>query len=131
MSGDSPQRGEVVLVAVGGSAGAMLRYGVEGALPSGLGATLAVNVLGSFALGILFFGNRHGELLSGRAMLVVGTGCISSFTTYSTFVVDVATTAPATAAVYVAGSYALGLGAAFVGGQGGRRLSPLDEGERG
>jgi CrcB protein len=82
-----------------------------------------VNVLGSFALGVLFFGSREGDLVSERAMLVAATGFLSSFTTYSTFVIDTVTATPAVAGVYVVGSYALGFGAALAGGHSGRHLA--------
>jgi len=121
MSGSTPSAVGIGLVATGGFVGALSRYAVEVAIPSALVATLAVNVLGSFALGVLFYGNRGG-LVGERAMLGAATGFISSFTTYSAFVVDTTAVAPTTAGLYVAGSYALGFGAAGLGGYGGRRL---------
>lgn len=111
------------LVAIGGFAGALLRYATETAAPSTLAATLLVNVLGSFTLGVLFYRTRHGGALGERTWLLVATGGVSSFTTYSTFVVDTVLAAPVTAGLYVLASYTLGFAAAAVGGYGGRRLA--------
>ncbi|WP_232686379.1 fluoride efflux transporter CrcB [Halobacterium zhouii] len=74
------------LVGTGGAIGAVLRYGVgefvdvEG-YPAG---TLVVNVLGTFALALLTFANAGAD-----AMLLLGTGVCGSFTTFSSFSVDV------------------------------------------
>jgi len=76
-----------------------------------------VNVLGSFALGVLVTrAARH------RTRLFVGTGMLSSFTTYSTFVGNAVTLGTTAGAAYVAVSYAAGFAAAaaaglFVGGR--------------
>ena len=113
----------IALVATGGFAGALTRYGIDVALPSTLVATLTVNVIGSFVLGLLFFGNRGGDLLGEQATLIGATGFVSSFTTYSTFVVDAVLAAPATAGVYVLASYLLGFGAVLVGRPAGERLA--------
>ena len=52
----------------------------KGPFPYGI---LAVNLLGSFALGVIV-----GASLSGDTRLVLGTGLCGSFTTYSTFACD-------------------------------------------
>lgn len=68
-----------VLVGSGGAAGAVLRYAVSESLPAERfpWATLVVNVVGSFALGLVVF--------AGDAALLVGTGVCGSFTTFSSF----------------------------------------------
>lgn len=123
----------VVLVGVGGVVGSMSRYGVDIAvgglltitgLAGGAGpalggfplGTLAVNVVGSFALGALTptLGNR-------RLRLFLATGLLSSFTTYSAFAVDIATLDPAMAAATVVATYVFGIAAAGVGLSLGRR----------
>ena len=114
MSDHTPPVSTFALVAAGGFAGALSRYAVDLVLLS-LSATLLVNGLGSFVLGLLFYGNRQADVLSGPTMLVAATGFVSSFTTYSTFVVDAVLATPATAGVYVLASYALGFGAVLVG----------------
>jgi fluoride exporter len=78
-----------VLVGLAGAVGAPLRYvvdtlvsaRVEGAFPFG---TLVVNVSGSFGLGLLSgLAIYHG--LPGTAKLIVGTGLVGAYTTFSTF----------------------------------------------
>lgn len=76
----------VQLVGVGGALGAVLRYAVYAAVgdteyPY---ATLVVNILGSFLLGIVTFG-----VFSDETFLLFGVGLCGSFTTYSSFSVDV------------------------------------------
>lgn len=78
-----------VYVGLGGFAGAALRYGVTAATAAlawrGHWATLAVNVLGSLAIGFLapyFESSTH----PGRLFLVVGV--LGGFTTFSSFSLD-------------------------------------------
>ncbi len=97
-----------VLVGTGGAVGAALRYGV-GLVLGPLAGTLAVNVLGSLALGLLVAG---GDRLRPRTRVALSGGVLSSFTTYSTFALDAVTAPPPVAAGYVLASVALGLGAA-------------------
>jgi CrcB protein len=79
----------LMLIAAGGAAGAVLRYGVAGLVhrltdstwPWG---TLAVNVLGCLIIGLC------GALVAGQFMperyrLLVMVGVLGSFTTFSTF----------------------------------------------
>ncbi|MDY6817149.1 MAG: fluoride efflux transporter CrcB [Halobacteriales archaeon] len=70
------------LVGAGGALGALLRYWVTDRLPADRFpvGTLTVNVLGSFALGVLTFLGADSELV-----LFLGTGACGSFTTYSSF----------------------------------------------
>ena len=85
----------VLFVAMGGAIGAVGRYGLMAAVSQIMGAgypygTAIVNVLGSFILGALlesasYWGNLSDEL---RFFLVVGV--LGSFTTFSTFSMDVA-----------------------------------------
>ncbi|MDG5777811.1 fluoride efflux transporter CrcB [Haloarculaceae archaeon H-GB2-1] len=106
----------LVLIGVGGFVGAILRYSVAQALPSSFPlGTLAVNVLGSFALGILLYEARLVGALSAETRLVVGTGFLSSFTTYSTFAVETSRLAPQLAVANVGLNYALGFAAVVLG----------------
>lgn len=111
----------ILLVGIGGFAGANLRYLVELLVPGTLVATAAVNVLGSFALAVIFYETQFAGRLSKPTRHVLATGFLSSFTTYSTFVVDAVTAEPRVAVIYVAGSYALG----FLGVLAGRSLAQL------
>ena len=106
------------LVALGGFIGASLRYGVDIIAGDITGvSTLIVNVIGSFTLGLLVT-----QSASQRTQLFVGTGLLSSFTTYSTFASDVVALGTAAGAAYIAASYGFGLLAAVVGFTVGRRL---------
>lgn len=107
----------LVLIAIGGFLGAVLRYAVALALPATVlpWGTLAANVLGSFALGVLLYEAHLAGVLSAETRLVVGTGFLSSFTTYSTFASETATLAPPLAALNVGLNYALGFAAVVCG----------------
>ncbi|WP_227355602.1 fluoride efflux transporter CrcB [Haladaptatus salinisoli] len=106
----------LLLVAVGGFAGAVLRSATSAALPGGFPwGTLAVNVAGSFALGVLLYEARLTDLLAPETRLLVGTGFLSSFTTYSTFAVQTAGLSPPLAAANVAANYVLGILAVLLG----------------
>ncbi|MFC6953440.1 CrcB family protein [Halorubellus litoreus] len=102
------------LVALGGFAGANARYVVDGAFGA-LPATLAVNVLGSALLGFLLYEEAYLGVFSGPMRTAVGTGFLSSLTTYSTFAVQTYQAAPLVAAGNVAANYALGVAGVLVG----------------
>lgn len=77
-------------VALGGALGAMLRYGLSGAVQVASGGTfpvgtLAVNVLGSFILGAFMHLSTGRFLIPLEARLVVTTGFCGGLTTFSTF----------------------------------------------
>lgn len=114
--------GPPLLIAAGAFAGANLRYAVGVSLP-GLAGTLVANVLGSVALGVLLYRGRFVGRLSQEVRLLAGTGLLSSFTTYSTFVLDALGAAPAAALGYVAATYGLGFAGVLVGREVARRLS--------
>ncbi|WP_336036396.1 CrcB family protein [Halobacterium yunchengense] len=106
------------LVGVGGFAGSVLRYAVALVVP-GLGGTLAVNAVGSFALGALVYEAVGSSALGDGARTLLGTGFLSSLTTYSTFAVETASVAPPLMAANVLANYALG----FLGVVAGRALA--------
>jgi CrcB protein len=106
----------LVLIAVGGFTGAVLRHWVALSLPDAFPwGTLAVNVLGSFALGVLLYERHLVDALSVETRLTIGTGFLSSFTTYSTFAVETSALAPRLAVLNIAANYALGLLAVLLG----------------
>lgn len=83
---------EWLLVAATGACGAALRYVVDTVVSDRVAAvfpygTLAVNVSGSFVLGLITgFALDHG--LGATAQLAVGTGLIGAYTTFSTFTLE-------------------------------------------
>lgn len=113
--------GAPLLIATGAFVGANLRHALGAAVP-GVAGTLAANVLGSAALGVLLYEARFGGRLSRESRLLLGTGLLSSFTTYSTFVVEAVTAGPALALGYVVATYALGFAGVLVGREVARRL---------
>jgi CrcB protein len=72
-----------LLVGIGGACGALARHGVGLAL-GGRRATLAVNALGSLALGVV------AVRADGPTAALVGTGFCGAFTTFSSVAVAVA-----------------------------------------
>lgn len=100
----------VALVALGGFAGATSRHAVAVALPTTFPwGTLAVNVVGCFLLGLVVYSIQERGPISERVRLVVSTGFISSFTTYSTFAGETVALESTLAALNVVGNYALGV----------------------
>ena len=114
--------GTVALVAAGGAVGTAARFVLTSAVPSSgfPVATFGINLLGAFALGVLLETlNRHASPRATAARLLLGTGVLGGFTTYSSLAVDTASltiggAAPA-AALYALGTLVLGIGAAALG----------------
>ena len=106
----------LVLVAVGGFAGAVARHALALALPTAFPVgTLVANVTGAFLLGVLLYEQRLVGVVSEETRLVAGTGFLSSFTTYSTFALETVRLAPELALLNVAANYALGFAAVLLG----------------
>lgn len=85
---------EATAVAAGATGGALLRWQLTKASSEhGLSSltTLGINSVGSFILGssLQYFHSVDNKVLSTRHMLLLGTGFCGSFTTFSTFSVDV------------------------------------------
>jgi CrcB protein len=79
-----------LLIAAAGALGTVLRYALGLALAQKLGAafpygTLAVNVIGSFALGCVAGAFSGATWLGTDLRLVLGVGLLGGFTTYSSF----------------------------------------------
>ena len=84
---------QVIAIAVGGAFGSVLRYGLSTWVHTLVGrsfpfGTLAVNVLGCLAMGILFvlLVERMGESAVWRAGLLIGV--LGGFTTFSSFSIE-------------------------------------------
>lgn len=105
----------IALVAIGGFAGSNLRY-FAGLVVPGLAGTLLVNALGSTTLGFVLYERIYGGVLADETRMLVGTGFLSSLTTYSTFAVQTAQAAgPALMVGNVLANYALGFLGVLVG----------------
>jgi CrcB protein len=80
------------VIAVGGAFGSVGRWGVGQALPHGRSefpfSTLAVNVLGSFLLGLLMVFVLEVWPPTRYVRPFVGVGIMGGFTTFSTFMLD-------------------------------------------
>ncbi|HLT20814.1 MAG TPA: fluoride efflux transporter CrcB [Thermomicrobiales bacterium] len=110
---------------MGGAIGAPLRFALtmfinrELSQPSFPAATLAINASGSFVLALVFWASA--ARLGPDARLLIGTGLLGAFTTYSTFSVEtvqlVERSRPLLAAGYVSATVGLCLGAAYLGMQ--------------
>lgn len=76
-----------LLVGLGGALGSMARYGIGLALPSSgfPYATLAVNVIGCFCIGMAMPAAARVEALSPELRLLVVVGFLGGFTTFSAF----------------------------------------------
>ena len=79
----------LALVALGGAAGTLARYGLGLLWADAAGVTLAVNLAGAFVLGALvtLLGSAAARSWPGaraeRLRLLLGTGVLGGFTTYS------------------------------------------------
>ena len=114
----------LALVAAGGCAGTLVRAALERAWPASPGhlpvTTLALNIVGALALGLLL-----GALGDGRPRLrlALGTGVLGGLTTHSTFILEshrLLTSSgdgghPVLGAAYLVGSMVAGLVAAGLG----------------
>lgn len=105
-----------LLVAIAGGAGVLSRYALIQAFgtPAAPWTVVAVNVAGSFAIGLLAGGG-----VSGDARAIAGVGFLGGFTTFSTFSLDVVADLeagrPGRALALVAASVLAGVGAAALG----------------
>ena len=77
-----------LLVALGGAAGSLARFGIAGALNSSRHpwGTVTVNLVGSLALGLLIGVWGLGADAAHRTAITVGL--LGGFTTFSTFALD-------------------------------------------
>jgi len=81
---------QLLAVAAGGAAGAVLRYLMAGAVQRFSGSafpwgTFAVNALGSFLLGFLFVWLIERSTASELVRLALTVGMLGAFTTFSTY----------------------------------------------
>ena len=114
----------VLAVAVGGAIGSVARYLMVGQMTRLLGpsfpwGTLAVNVVGGLAIGILAEAMALKWSVSQETRLFLITGFLGGFTTFSAFSLEVVALAQrgafGPALIYIAASVVLSVGAVFVG----------------
>jgi CrcB protein len=83
-----------ILVGLGGALGSLTRYGAYRLWPTPTGgwpvATFTVNVLGSFAIGLLYMYVAARGVSADNARLFWMTGVLGGFTTYSAFALETA-----------------------------------------
>jgi len=115
---------EILLVAVGGAFGSVLRYyvGVWGVRIAGTGfpwGTLTVNLVGSFVIGVVVEMIVRKFDGSPALRLLLMTGVLGGFTTFSSFALDTVSLfergALGLAITYVAISLVASLAAVFAG----------------
>ena len=92
MDMDANQLRLIALVALGGAAGSVARYGVTGLLTLGdfPWGTFAVNFSGTFLLSVLFFSFLGRGYLSPDVRTFLFIGVFGGYTTFSTFGVETA-----------------------------------------
>lgn len=114
----------VLLVALGGALGSVLRYlvGLASALLLGVGfpwGTLAVNIAGSLAMGLVIGLAASKFQLTNELRVFIATGILGGFTTFSAFSLDFALLYErkdyGLAGLYLAGSVGLSILALFAG----------------
>lgn len=121
----------LVWLAVMGAVGTLCRYGLDGwvlrlcgeRFPLGI---LVVNVLGCFLFGVVYPLAEERLLISGETRLIILTGFMGSFTTFSTFTFQTAEFLRESqwfsAGANIIGQIVLGLVCMFVGLAIGSRL---------
>lgn len=108
-------------VGIGGSIGAISRYLITQITPEPTGfptSILIINIIGAFLLGFFYFYIKQRFKMSEEIGLILGTGIIGSFTTFSTFSLEAVElylySGFAPAAIYVSLTLVGVLGAFFV-----------------
>lgn len=119
-----PMTLNIVMIALGAALGANLRYGLSlwaaqrfgTAFPYG---TLIINVLGSFVIGVVLVLATTRLPLGEPVRLLLVTGLLGGFTTFSSFSFETYTLLTAgswaQAALYTVGSFGLGMVGVFLG----------------
>lgn len=121
---------KLLLVLVGGFCGAIVRYVLAkpllmlaSSLPESRSGfpydILLINLSGAFAIGLLFGAFEYGASLSPDVRLMLGTGFLGAYTTFSSYMVGAAMLIrhgqPLAALLYVCGAMVAGVGLAAAG----------------
>lgn len=114
----------ILQVAVGGAVGAVARHMVALGTTRWLGgdlvvATLAVNIVGSFLMGMAAVAIAHSDIIGYRFSSLVVTGFLGGFTTYSAYALDIwkliDSARVSAAMLYAGGTVLFAVGALLVG----------------
>lgn len=111
----------LLLIGLGGAVGSMLRYAGNLLISTKQFpyATLSVNIIGSFIIGIVFALSIRDEAFSNNWKLFLATGICGGFTTFSAFSLEnmglLQSGKYSMAFIYIALSILLGIGATFFG----------------
>lgn len=120
----------LLVIALGGSIGALARYGLSGwvsrlsgRLPYG---TLVVNVVGSFFIGLILTYSLYSHEIDPHWRVLLVTGFLGAFTTFSALSYETFTLlaggSPGLAALNVAMNLSLGMAAVWLGSMAGKAL---------
>ena len=121
-----------LIVFLGAGIGGALRHGVNRASERWLGpdfpwGTLVVNIAGGVAMGLLAGLLAERSSISPEMRLLLATGVLGGFTTFSAFSLDAVTLWErgqfSTAMAYVAASVLLSIGGLIAGLQAGRAIA--------
>lgn len=110
--------GKWIALALAGSAGTLLRYGLAGYVQRMSGAsfpwgTLAVNIAGCFVAGVLWALFEERWPVSGETRAVVMIGFMGAFTTFSAYILETGELARASEWLYAGGNLMLQNGLGF------------------
>jgi fluoride exporter len=122
-AGPGAQWGTLAVIAVGGAAGALARYGLSTAFPHPPGAfdwaTLGINVSGCALIGALMVAITEVWTAHRLVRPFLAVGVLGGFTTFSTYIVDIQRSldvgAPASALAYLVATLAAALAAIWTG----------------
>ncbi len=115
---------KLLWIGAAGALGAMARYALAGLAQRAGGAsfpwgTLSVNLLGSFVFGVIWSLAEERLLISGEMRLILLTGFVGAFTTFSTLMFETGALLQdsewALAAANLFGQSAAGLACLFLG----------------
>ncbi|WP_286817229.1 fluoride efflux transporter FluC [Desulfobacter sp. UBA2225] len=84
---------KICLLALAGACGTLTRYGLTGVIHRWVGGvfpwgTVVVNVLGCLLFGLVWTARGERAVISPEARVVILTGFMGAFTTFSTFIAE-------------------------------------------
>lgn len=84
---------KLTMIGLAGAAGTLARYGLGGLAQRVLGeafpyGTFIVNMVGSFLFGLVWMAATERNLMSPEWRMIILTGFMGAFTTYSTFMFE-------------------------------------------